>query len=464
GNGAKIAFKTSNGANYVTARLDLAGIPVQATAPANGPWEQFTVEVKRTPAVTARRGIVRAEHRSWVDDQGPFNPLGGTLFWSLWGWKTDRERVKQNLQYLARFKFDYVRILCEVDWAGQTIDPNWPDYRENLASFMDYAYNQAGLRVELTLIGGGNGIDLMDLTRKVADVVADGRQHMVMNFEIANESNQRPLSLAQMRESGTYLRNRFPSHLVALSSAEAADNYGTTGDWLDTVKANFLKPGTANFVTVHMDRNPGDDGWRRIRQNWDYKDLDFPVSHNEPAGPRSSVSEEDDPVRLAMGRATGMINGVNAWVLHNAAGVFGKPIPERNRPPNLWEVANIDAVMTAVRNVDKWMPERIGEGRHWNNGWPGNPWNVDAFWGDGANHGVNRSYSVETAGGWVTTANGVKDYAVYTAGRRSRVEIFDVILGKVGEVTLGAGETYRVTPLSRDSGGYGAFVFVGHYL
>ena len=105
----------------------------------------------------------------------------------------------------------------------------------------------------------------------------------------------------------------------------------------------------------------------------------------------------------------------------------------------------------------------MGEGHHWNNAWAGNPWVVDAFWGDGANHGVNRNYTVSTPDGWVSTEAGVKGYANFVVSSNSRVEIFDVLQGKVNEVELDAGQTHRLTPLSTDDHGYGAFIVVGHY-
>ena len=54
------------------------------------------------------------------------------------------------------------------------------------------------------------------------------------------------------------------------------------------------------------------------------------------------VAEEVDPMRLAMLRAVGLINGVGAFVLHNGSGVAGKVDPGHNRPANLWEPADDD--------------------------------------------------------------------------------------------------------------------------
>src|SRR5262249_44806794 len=104
-----------------------------------------------------------------------------------------------------------------------------------------------------------------------------------------------------------------------------------------------------------------------------------------------------------------------------------------------------------------------GDGQHWNNGWAGAPLNADAFWDDGADHGVNRNYTVSTPDGWISTEGGVKDHVVLTASRHSQIEVFDVLKGKVQDVEVQAGQTLTLKPDSLDSNGFGAFVVVGHY-
>jgi hypothetical protein len=417
------------------------------------------------PAVTlgsaARRGVVHAEGSDFVDDDGAFYPLGGSLLWALHGWKYDQERVKQNLQYLKKFKFDYVRILGEVDWPTKKIDPRWGDYEQVLGEFLDYAYDVCGLRTEITLVGGTTDIDPMAFAAKVVNVVNAGRAHKVMNFEVANESYQRNITLDQMRKVGAYLKSSLPN-LVSLSSGEGVATYSDNSDWKAGYRDVYLRSSSANMGTVHMDRDGGDLGWRRIRQTWDWKDFGVPISHNEPAGPRSSVAEETDLVRLAMMRATGIVNGSQGFVLHNGAGVTGEIDPAHNRPANLWEVPGIDDIMNAVRNVDSKLPARVGGAQHWNNGWPGCPMDADDFWGEGADHGVNRSYSVATGDGWITSVNGVKNYVIYTMNRRARIEVVDILQGKVQEMSVNPGDKVRLEPVSRDSNGFGAFLVIGH--
>ena len=451
--GATISLKANDDQHYVSAS---AAPEVNAKATSAGATEQFTLGVLVSP-IKQRKGVVHAEGRSWVDDGGPFYPLGQTLFWALSGWKNDRARLKQNLEFLSRHHYDYVRILGEVDWPGREIDPSWPDYQQVLGEFIDEAYDVYGLRVELTLVGGVG--DPLSIAQKVVPVINAGRQHKIMNFEIANESYQRPCTFDQMYAAGRYLRQNTPN-LVAISSGEGTP---PATDWRAEYVRLYMPADAANLGTIHMDRGYGDGDWRIARQPWDWKDLPFPVSHNEPIGPRSSVREETDPLRLTMLRAVGLINGVEAFVLHNAVGVTGAVDPARNRPANLWEVPGIDGIMNALRGLDALLPARVGDGQHWNNAWTGNPWVADPIWAEGDASGVNRNYTVATADGWVSTESGIKDRVNLTASRHSLVEVIDPLLGKQREVELQAGQVLTLTPVSTDSGGLGAFIIIGHY-
>ena len=69
-----------------------------------------------------------------------------------------------------------------------------------------------------------------------------------------------------------------------------------------------------------------------------------------------------------------------------------------------------------------------------------------------------------TADGWISTESGIKGYVVMTPRQHCRVEIFDILQGKVNEVELQAGQTLTLTPVSVDSNNYGALIVIGHYL
>jgi hypothetical protein len=127
--------------------------------------------------------------------------------------------------------------------------------------------------------------------------------------------------------------------------------------------------------------------------------------------------------------------------------------PERQRPANLWEVPGIDAIMQAVRNVDKGLPTRI-KGRMWNQQWAGNPCPADAIW-PGNDHGVNREYMCEFIDGFVAVLNGVKDRVTLTPTRPTRLEFFDPIAGKI---VVNAQGTTSVPA------GPGGYIVRGYYL
>lgn len=385
---------------------------------------------------TIRKGLVRNEGRDWVDDDGPFYPLGDSLFWALRGWKFDRDRVKANIDYIAKFNHDYVRILCHCLWPGNEIDSTWPDFPQVLAEFIDYAYSR-GVRTEVTILGGSTNINLTDLCNKIINVVRE-RPEKILDIEMANEWYSTGVTLPTMMTMSNQFMAAGIKNILALSSAEG-------GVTLEEARAGKMRVAGATMQTIHMDRGAGDDGWRAVRQPWDWKDLGFAVSHNEPIGPGSSVSECTNPLQLAMLRATGIVCGVGAFVLHSGSGVYGVAYTHPSgmvRYANLWEVPGIDAMMQAVRNVDKGLPTRIA-GRMWNLQWAGNPCPADSVWPNNPT-GVNRQYMCDMGDQLVFVLNGVHDHVTVTPQRPMRLEVYDPVTAVThdhsgGPVTVATG-------------------------
>lgn len=297
------------------------------------------------------------------------------------------------------------------------------------------------------------------LCQNMAAILAS-RPDTVLDIEMVNEWYQNGVNgdFGLLQFMGQVCRRAGIPHVLALSSGEQ-------GMPFEQVLAGAMVIAGANLQTIHMDRGLGDEGWRAVRQPWDWRDCTFPVSHNEPIGPRSSVAEMTDPLQLAMLRATGILCGVTSFVLHNGAGVAGQIDPTHNRPANLWEVPGIDAIMEAVRAVDTFMPPDIWTGRHWNNQWEGNPFYCTEIWPD-TPRGVNRSYLVETPTGFYVCANGIKDVATYinAAGRTVEVELFDPVVGSVvRSEAVAPGGVITIWPESRDASGNGAYIIKGTY-
>jgi hypothetical protein len=407
------------------------------------------------PPLTAtfprRYGLVRASGRVFVDDDGPFRPLGATLFWALSGWRTEPDRVMQNLEWLARHGVQYVRILGQVDWPGQEIDPTWPDYESTLSAFLEAAYNRFGLRTEITLVGGG-AFDPSLLASKVVSAVR-GREHMVLHLEVANEYFQNFPDERQMRAMADIL-HQLPN-LLAPSSPHNGDS---------VILRTLIPSGPYQMATIHKERTEGDFDWRFVRQNWDFRDLQWPTSNNEPKGPMSSVSHCEDPLRLAMDRAVGILCGVGAYVLHNGNGVTGRVDPVHNRQANVWELPNADAIYDAVAGVDSVITPGVENWGNANDGWgpplPVHPLPCQAFWPETRDHGANKNYSAISGGAeFMCMPCGVFRFVELKARQQCTVKVYSPLSRQlVMERSLNQGEVLR---LDGDDGANTAYIIQG---
>jgi hypothetical protein len=356
-----------------------------------------------------RRGRVRLAGRSWVDDAGVFWPLGGTLFWPLFAFHTGGEwrlRAERHLAWFASYGFDHVRVLGEVRWPLYSIDPRWPTYERELAALLDVAWRQYGLRVQLTLVGGGTGFDYLELARMVARVVR-GREDAVHFLEAGNESYINGPDVATLAGMVRILNGTGCVTAATDASAANISSLRTTTD--------------AQIGTVHPDRSltaPADADWRQVRQTWDFAPLDFAIGNNEPTGPRASVAENMNPLQLATMRAVSILTGCASFVLHNGAGVMGLVDDAHNRPADCWDVPGIDAIMRHVRAVDPLLTPGLENWPKANGTWPQSPFRPDAFWPDGADHGCVRCYSAYQSPQFVSLVFGVKRYVDLTARAR----------------------------------------------
>src|SRR5436309_5783333 len=88
-----------------------------------------------TKASSARAGVVRLEGRTFVDDGGAYLAVGASLFWALWGYQHDRQRLEKHLDYLSRHGVDYIRVFGVIGprWADRIVDPRDRAWDQNLA-------------------------------------------------------------------------------------------------------------------------------------------------------------------------------------------------------------------------------------------------------------------------------------------------------------------------------------------
>jgi hypothetical protein len=370
------------------------------------------------PEPEMRHGIVAADGRVWIDSDGPWSPLGATLLWALFDWyEGDRARVRQHWAWLHSKHVDHYRMLGEVGWPGQVINPDAPNYDGALASLIDAGYDEYGLRVFLTVRGGGTSVDSLSLARRVAAIVKV-RPQKVFCLEAANESFQNGPDDATILQMVDILKT---AGVLVIGSSPIEAEYA----------AAYARAVHATAAAMHSDRTPGDEGWRIARQGWLANGWGLIGSNAEPPGPRSSVAEATDPIKLAMLRAVGILSGAGAFVIHNGAGVTGRVDPARNRPANLWEVPGIDDIMAAVWQVGQSLPVDLPNWQKFNNGWAGAPMTADAFWTDGADHGCVRFYMAEKGYEAIGIVLGVKGYVVITANTAMDFSALDPLTGEV---------------------------------
>ncbi|MEZ0229052.1 MAG: NBR1-Ig-like domain-containing protein, partial [Planctomycetota bacterium] len=228
------------------------------------------------PGAPARRGRVRAVGRCLVDDDGPFNALGASVFWAAWAYKNDRPKLERALSFLSRNGYDYIRAFGQVGdpknpgfWKDRLIEASDPTLPATLAAVTDLAYDSYGLRVEWTIFASADVIPTRALRQAFVDrfiELSKGREHKIIHFELANEYWQTgfpiPVGLDELRYLTKYLNDR-TDILVAASSPDGPD----AQDWL-----KLYGGGIADIGTVHFDRDvkKADGAWRPVRQPWEY--------------------------------------------------------------------------------------------------------------------------------------------------------------------------------------------------
>lgn len=377
-----------------------------------------------------RLGSVRPINTlSVTDDTGQFFPLGATLFWALWGWKFDRARLQENVKWLQSYGFDYIRILGEVDWAGHEIKPEWPDYEQLLGEMADWCYKECGIRIQIVVIGGKNA-PLMTAARKVVNVTR-GREDAIIMLEAVNEYNNHGKASAQEVIAMTEILKGSDVRLIAPSANSTNELMKHSNVWL-----------------IHTERKYADEGWRQVRQGWDFKSVGYVSSNNEPPGPLASADGDNrSPLQLTMMRALSIMCGASFYVLHNAAGVFG--YVNGNRPANLWEVPGIDAINKAVRGIDKLLPLGVENWTQVNDGWnppnPTHPLEADSHWEGSTGRGVNKNYGAKRGRQFISMPIGIRGFVNLTARAPMMINVYNPLtLELVHERTMSTNDVIKL--------------------
>jgi hypothetical protein len=316
-------------------------------------------------ARSAPEGVVRTDGHAVADARGPFNALGATLFWGAWAYEFDRARLERNLAALGDAGVDYIRVLGSVGgrtWEDRPVDPRSQNYEAVIAGLTDLAYDRYGMRVQWTLFGGSPFTPPGEARSALVDRfarLAKGREHKIFAFEIANEARSTgfsgPEGIAELRRLGARL-GRQTAVLVALSDPAAGAECETYAG-ADT-----------DVATMHYPRSFGDEGpFKPLRRPWSYPadydancrgELPRVVFNNEPIGPESSVSQDDDASRIAAAYALTFLANNAAYVLHTGPGIRGGGTSDRarGRHANFYDLPSFRSIATALRAARQYLP------------------------------------------------------------------------------------------------------------
>ncbi len=385
-------------------------------------------------------GVPQLAGRALVDSEGPFLGLGATMMWAAWAYKNDRPRLEANLQFLAEHDFDFIRALGVVGdpnapdyWDGREIDMNWPDYPAVIAGLTDLAFDQYGLRIEWTLIGDGQ-VTVPSFEQRQALVqtflqMAEGREHKILYFELANESWQNGFGgeqgLADLRTLTQSMKLQSPN-LVAASAPSGPECADAQAIYAGDV---------ADLSTIHFDRDiwKVEGSWRPVRQPWEHQFCEGlpPGSAIAPIGPGSSVAEEQDPVRLVAGAITTYVAGLPIYVFHSDAGVRGDD--------DLWNMAGVDRFV----HVRELLPPDLADWAPKNAHWADAPFTVfagengalvpDTMWVDlnAPQSGVVRAYGAVRDSEFVVFPIGILGSVTVAPRRPLTFDVIDPMSGMV---------------------------------
>lgn len=402
-----------------------------------------------------RRGIPQLLGRAIIDDDGLHNYLGITYFYAPYAYEFERDRFERSADWLAEKRFDYARVLAEVDWPGRSIDPRRPSYEAVLAGTID-GLAKRGIRTQLSLVGGVKP-DLDVLLDKVIRV-CQPRADKLLYLEGANEAHRLDkVTEVQLVKINERLLSALPN-LTALSCPPSGE--GQLARWI-----RLQKECKARVLALHTERNEADAHCRQVRQAYDFVHVGENSTGSDQEGPGSdsSVGQLESPRWQALKRALAHLAGAGAYTYHCGAGVSGVPVPAYGRPAEFWETENVDAIISALHVVGALLPNGCQNWRLVNNGRdkehplqlddrvsrPSKPVEGAGFWEGAADaHGIaNKNYAAlgphdlfyETLIGVNAHVNGGL-VPVGQALRRMYVEAIDPVDGRlVDERDLAAG-------------------------
>jgi len=423
--------------------------------------------------------MVRLDGKSLCDNNGPFLGLGVSYFQAMRRAKYDRARLSSDLALAAAKGFNYVRILSMVNWDGLEIAPvsftnsagkpvqGWPDYWQQFRDLLDLVA-QHGLRTEVTIFADAQYV-MHDKSARQAHldgILANiaGREHKILHLEVANEAWQNGFpgaqGIADLRKFAQYLANR-TTVPVAITS-----NYDTS----DAGIASLYGGSAADLATIHFSRDLRtiEGGWLPVRDCYRAGNLPGvpPVSSNEPIGPGSSVSSENDPIKLCAAAVFAYIANLPTYVYHSRAGVYGYM---DCCPPSGSEVRfeNTDGI-NAYQYLRQLLPPDLASWVRNDGLEPSAPFTVfcngqaNRYWPDvnSPTNGCDRNIGSTKGREFVCFPMGILGGGVTLQARRPvRFQVFNPLTGEVvSNLTLNAGSQVTLPQ------GPGAWILKGNFL
>jgi hypothetical protein len=393
------------------------------------------------PAVVIPTGRVQLVGGAFVDDRGPWNPIGASFFPAAWAWKFDRSRFLENVEFLAPF-IDYVRIWGQVGggpWVDRPTNPDWPDYEEVMAGTIDALYER-GVRTQITILAGAGaeGAETPDRRRRLLDqtlAYLSGREQKIMFIEIANEKVG--LEVPELRELARSFapRTTIPVAITSIPQAPS-DLYLGMRDVVDV-------------ATCHYDRGTDyADGFdRSTRQPWGYPGEYYDDAStapqqaidNEGVGPYSSVASDMDPLRNVSRRVVAWIAKNPASLWHAGPGIYfgGAGGGPSGSPANFPEIPGGAETLAGFGVIRKLVPPGISGWSRQNSrvqDWPNYPWEHRTGVGEGmfsTGEGCVRAYA--TIGGQqvVCVPFGIRKQVVMAERRPMDWTVYSLLTGDV---------------------------------
>lgn len=408
-------------------------------APGNGDYYSDPLVPLVVP-VPVRTGRTSIQNGAFVDDGGPYNPIGASFFPAVWAHKYDYDRFVENAKFLAAGGIDYVRIWGQVGgdgvWADRSVDPTWPDYDEQLAGTIDVLYS-LGLRTQVTILAGAGdaGVETYDKQKEFVKRVVDicnARKEKIQFLELSNESWN--LSVEDNRSLGRYMASLtdIPCSLTSVSQSDPS----LYADMRDVVE----------LAIVHYDRDISKaDGYDRpTRQPWGYPGEYFPDTSvvpqwaidNEGIGPYSSVAEDKDPLRNITRRVVAWIAAAPASLWHAGPGIYfgGQGAAKSGSPANFWEVPGVNETLDGFELLRKLVPAGIAAWHKTNSHWTDYPWTMVTPVGDGMfekGYGCVRAYATTNGSTVVCVPFGIADRVELAEKRPLNWTVYSLLDGHV---------------------------------